>query len=229
MKGMPARSLRDGCPMPSTANGQDGHRAGIIMSADIVQAACRVLVAPQVEQLQVHGQPEQETQLLHPQIGLNQQPAPRPRVGRLHQPFQHVQRRRLDAIAQQELLTARKPFHGRHQPQEKLVHCLKRRTRCPRSGTGHSSLGSAQKSRKIQSLKSPGHAKAGRKGPIAGRHCDADGQAEDARRIIPGAATKNAAFTPFCCPCHSIARSISVADMKTVIDQFPRISQHIMQ
>lgn len=50
-------------------------------------------------------------------------------VGGLDQAFKHVQRRVLDAVAEQELLAARKALQGRHQPDHEAVVRLQRRAR----------------------------------------------------------------------------------------------------
>ena len=51
------------------------------------------------------------------------------RTGRLHQPLQHVERRRLQPVAEQEPLSARKPVHRRNQPQHEPVQRRPHRTR----------------------------------------------------------------------------------------------------
>jgi hypothetical protein len=62
--------------------------------------------------------------------------APVARVGCLDQGFEDIERSRLEAVAEQELLRARKPLDGRHQPQDELLVRLKGRSGAPRD-IGH--------------------------------------------------------------------------------------------
>ena len=77
----------------------------------VVDTARRMLVAAQVQDAQVPREPEQETEFLKPQVGIGEVTQPAPRIGRLDQAFEHVHGGRLDAVAKQELVAARKALH----------------------------------------------------------------------------------------------------------------------
>ena len=67
-------------------------------------------------------------------------------MGRLDEPFEHVQRRGLDAVAEQELAVAGKALHRRDQPQDETVMSLQRRARRPgvvRAPSARCAIGSA--------------------------------------------------------------------------------------
>ena len=78
-------------------------------------------VTAKIQNLQVTRQPNQETKLFQTQVGSHQVASSPLRVGGFDQPFQHVQSRRLNPVTDQELAIARKPFNGRHQPQDEAV------------------------------------------------------------------------------------------------------------
>lgn len=91
-----------------------------------------VFVTAVVYILQVPGQPQQKPQFLNAQVGPGQVRVAPFGVGRLNEGFQHVQGGALNPVAQHKLLAARKAIHGRHQPQQKAIMRLQRRSRFPR-------------------------------------------------------------------------------------------------
>ena len=72
-----------------------------------------------IQVAQIVCQTAEKPQFFDPEVGAGEGIAPAFGIGCLDQPLQYVQCRRLEAIAEQKLLTARKPLHGRDQPQEK--------------------------------------------------------------------------------------------------------------
>jgi hypothetical protein len=70
--------------------------------------------------MRLDGEPEEEAQLLYPQICARKLGLAVARVRRLDQAFEHIERRRLDAVAEQELLGARELLDRGHQPHQKL-------------------------------------------------------------------------------------------------------------
>ena len=85
-----------------------------------------MLIAAPVEMLQFDGEAKEEAQLLEPEVGLREVAPAVARVGRLDQRLQHVERGRLDAVAEQEFLRLREALDGFHQPVKQLevrFHC----------------------------------------------------------------------------------------------------------
>lgn len=85
-----------------------------------------MLVAARVEMAQVVRQPEEQPQLLDTEVRFREQRVAAAGVGRFDQALQHVERGRLDAVAEQELLRAREFLHRGHEPQEEPVHRFQR-------------------------------------------------------------------------------------------------------
>ena len=71
---------------------------------------------------------QEEAQLLQPEVGAGEMRAAVTRVGGLDQRLQHVERGRLDAVAEQEPLLAGELRNRRHQPVEELIVRLDGRT-----------------------------------------------------------------------------------------------------
>ena len=88
--------------------------------AGFVQRAGGVFVAARVEIVHLHGEPEKEAELFQAEIGAGKMAPPLARIGRLDQRFQHVERRFLDAVAEQEFLGAREIFDRGNQPEQEL-------------------------------------------------------------------------------------------------------------
>jgi hypothetical protein len=62
-----------------------------------------MLVAASLEQSEIASESQQEAQLLDPQVCVPQMLKAIPRIGGLDQPFEHVERAILDAVAEREL------------------------------------------------------------------------------------------------------------------------------
>ena len=92
-----------------------------------------MFVAPRVEKAQIVGEAKEEAQFLDPQIGAGEMRAAPAGVSRLDEGVEHVERGRLDAVSEQELLPAREALHGGHEPEEEAVMRLQRRTRLARA------------------------------------------------------------------------------------------------
>ena len=86
-----------------------------------------MFVTTVVQITQVVRKAEQEPELLDAQVGSGEGIPPASAVGRLDQPFQNVQGRSLDSVAEQKLLTAGETLHGRYQPDEKTKVRFQRR------------------------------------------------------------------------------------------------------
>jgi len=71
---------------------------------------------------------KEEAQLFYPQICAGELAFAIARVCRLDQAFEHVKRRRLDAVAKQELLGARELLDRWYQPHQELEVSLDRRS-----------------------------------------------------------------------------------------------------
>ena len=100
--------------------------------ARFVQPTRRVLVAPQIQVVQIVGQTQQEAQLLDAQVGPPQVRPALPGIRRLDEGLQNVQGALLDVVAQQKLLAARKAFHRRYQPHDETVVGFQGRPRLTR-------------------------------------------------------------------------------------------------
>ena len=97
-------------------------------ASSLVEGPRRMFVPTVIQVAQIVCQTAEKPQLFDAEVGAGKGLAPAFGIGRLDQPLQYVQCRRLDPVAEQELLTARKPLHGRDQPQEKTQVRLQRRT-----------------------------------------------------------------------------------------------------
>ena len=86
-----------------------------------------MFVTTVIQVAQIARKTAQKPELLDAQVGTGKSIPPAFGVGRLDQPLQNVQCRRLDAVAQQKLLTAWETLHGRDQPGEKTKVRLQRR------------------------------------------------------------------------------------------------------
>ena len=97
------------------------------LAPGLIQAARGVFVPAVVQAPQVARQPDQEPELLQPEVGAGERiPAPLGVRG-FDQPFQHVEGRSLHAVAQEKLLAARKTLDRRHQPRHEAIVGVQRR------------------------------------------------------------------------------------------------------
>jgi hypothetical protein len=70
----------------------------------LVKRACRMLVAPPVQQSEISGESKQDAQLLNPQVCPAQMLGAIPGVDSLYQRYEHIQGEGLDAVADGEFL-----------------------------------------------------------------------------------------------------------------------------
>jgi len=105
-------------------------------TADFIERAGREFVAAPIEVLQFDREPKEEPQFLDTEIRSRQQRTAIPCVGRFHKRFEHVERRGLNPIAEQELLAARKFLDRGNEPENELKMRLESGTRDSR-GVGH--------------------------------------------------------------------------------------------
>jgi|SRR5271165_2576614 len=89
-------------------------------TADFIERAGREFVAAPIEVLQFDREPKEEPQFLDTEIRSRQQRTAIPCVGRFHKRFEHVERRGLNPIAEQELLAARKFLDRANEPENEL-------------------------------------------------------------------------------------------------------------
>ena len=75
-----------------------------------------MLVTPIVENPQVARQPEKETELFETEVRVGKMASSTPRIRGLDQTLLHIERRRLNALAQEKLLLAGKAVHRGNQP-----------------------------------------------------------------------------------------------------------------
>ena len=98
-------------------------------ASGFVEGPRRMFVPTVIQVAQIVCQTAEKPQFFDAEVGAGEGLAPAFGIGRLDQPLQYVQCRRLDPVAEQELLTAWKPLDGRDQPQEKTQVRLQCRTR----------------------------------------------------------------------------------------------------
>ena len=104
-------------------------------ASGFVQRPGRMFVTTVIQIAQIARKTAQKPELLDAQVGTGKSIPPTPGVGRLNQPLQDIQCRRLDPVAQQKLLTAWETLHGRDQPGEKTKVRLQRRAGFARAVT----------------------------------------------------------------------------------------------
>ncbi len=88
-----------------------------------------MLVTACAEVAHLGGNAEQEPELLDAATGARQVTAPVTRTGRLDEDFETSQSGRLNAVAEQHPLAARKPFDRRNEPDHELGVGLQRLAR----------------------------------------------------------------------------------------------------
>ena len=101
----PGRATRDGA-RSSAGAGAVGFPPCADLAPGLVEGTGGVLVAARVQVLQVHGEADEEAQLLDAEVGAGEVRFPVPGVGRLDEGFEDVQGAVLDAVAEEELVAA---------------------------------------------------------------------------------------------------------------------------
>ena len=91
------------------------------LAPGLVESACRMLVAARVQVAEVHGEADEEPQLLDAEVGAGQVGFPFPGVGRIDEGFEDVQGGALDAVAEEELLAAGEALQRGDEPQQEAV------------------------------------------------------------------------------------------------------------
>jgi hypothetical protein len=86
--------------------------------------------------MQLGADTEQEAQFFETEVGVAQWALTRLAVRRFDQALEDVERRRLHAVAEQELLAARQLVERRDQPDDEAEHRFERRSRSARRVAG---------------------------------------------------------------------------------------------
>ena len=98
------------------------------LPSGLIEASTSVFVASRVKVSKVVGETHEEPELLDSQVGPRQGRPSASSVCGLQERFQDIERGTLNTVAEEETLGPREPVEGGHQPQDKAVVEVQRRT-----------------------------------------------------------------------------------------------------